>query len=180
MLLELDVDVTCIHSLLSQRRRTAALGKFKSRSATLLVATDVASRGLDIPGVDLVVNYDMPRLPVDFVHRSGRTARAGKRGRALSLVTQHDISLVHAIEKHVGRKLAIFETSKGVSITDDDVLPLLNPVAKARHKAKQRLAEIGFDEQVEKHKAKAAKRRELLRLTSEDQNKDKEVGVADS
>ena len=148
---------------MSQRRRTAALGKFKSRSATLLVATDVASRGLDIPGVDLVVNYDMPRLPVDFVHRSGRTARAGRRGRALSLVTQHDVELVHAIETHVGRKLDLFEATKGVPVADDDVLPLLNPVSKARQKAKQRLAEIGFDEQVEKHKKRAAKRREVLK-----------------
>jgi superfamily II DNA/RNA helicase len=61
VLLELGVDAVCLHSLLDQRRRTASLGKFKSLGCRLLVATDVASRGLDIPDVDLVINYDMPR-----------------------------------------------------------------------------------------------------------------------
>jgi len=94
------------------------------------------------------------RGQVDFVHRSGRTARAGRRGRALTLVTQHDVELVHAVESHVGRSLAAF---KGV--TEDDVVPLLNSVAKAQRVARARLSEVGFDEQVAKLKAKAAKRR---------------------
>ena len=61
--------------------------------------------------VDLVVNFDMPRMAVDFVHRSGRTARAGRRGACLSLVTQHDIELVHAVEAHVGRSLELYKVS---------------------------------------------------------------------
>ncbi|CAN0310336.1 unnamed protein product, partial [Hapterophycus canaliculatus] len=87
-LLELGVDCTPLHSMLGQRRRTAALGKFKSQQTKVLVSTDVASRGLDIPAVDLVINFDVPRVATDYVHRVGRTARAGRRGRAISLVSQ--------------------------------------------------------------------------------------------
>ena len=167
VLLELGVDCVALHSLLDQRRRLASLGKFKSLGCRLLVATDVASRGLDIPDVDLVINYDMPRLAVDFVHRSGRTARAGRRGRALSLVTQHDIELVHATEEHVGRKLALYS-----GVTEDDVLPLLNAVAKAQRVARQRLSEVGFDEQVAKLKARAKKRRGELAVHNQDPTDD--------
>ncbi|KAL6539074.1 hypothetical protein OROMI_025400 [Orobanche minor] len=88
LLEELDVEVAVLHSFKSQASRLAALYQFKSGKAPLLLATDVASRGLDIPTVDLVVNYDIPRLPRDYVHRVGRTARAGRGGLAISLVTQ--------------------------------------------------------------------------------------------
>ncbi|KAL6573811.1 hypothetical protein OROHE_002270 [Orobanche hederae] len=88
LLEELDVEVAVLHSFKSQALRLAALYQFKSGKAPLLLATDVASRGLDIPTVDLVVNYDIPRLPRDYVHRVGRTARAGRGGLAISLVTQ--------------------------------------------------------------------------------------------
>ena len=67
----------------------------------------------------------MPRAPTDYVHRVGRTARAGRRGRAISLVTQHDVELVHAVEEHTGVKLGLVP-----DITDEEVVPLLNPVAK--------------------------------------------------
>ena len=74
MLLELGVDAVSLPSLLDQRRRSASLGRFKSPGCRLLVATDVASRGLEIPDVDLAVNYDMPRLFVGL-HAPLRTTR---------------------------------------------------------------------------------------------------------
>ena len=71
----------------------------------ILVATDVASRGLDIPAVDLVVNYDVPTNSKDYVHRVGRTARAGRSGRAVTLVTQYDVELFQKIEQLIGKKM---------------------------------------------------------------------------
>lgn len=66
-----------------------ALNKFKSGERNILIATDVASRGLDIPAVDCVFNYDIPSNGKDYIHRVGRTARAGKSGRAINFVTQY-------------------------------------------------------------------------------------------
>jgi len=72
---------------MSQIKRLASFNKFKAKEANILVATDVASRGLDIPFVDVVINFDIPSNTKEYVHRVGRTARAGKSGRALNLVT---------------------------------------------------------------------------------------------
>ena len=102
ILRQLDHRVTSLHSALAHRDRTDNLARFRAAAARILVATDVASRGLDIPAVDLVINYDLPRNPDDYIHRVGRTARAGKAGEAISLVGQRDVALFLAIEKRVG------------------------------------------------------------------------------
>ncbi|KAL0214900.1 hypothetical protein P9112_007084 [Eukaryota sp. TZLM1-RC] len=91
-----------LHGQLNQAERLGSLNKFKSGSDTLLIATDVASRGLDIPSVDVVINYDVPPNSKDYVHRVGRTARAGRNGKAISLVTQYDIEMFQKIENFVG------------------------------------------------------------------------------
>ena len=79
--------------------------KFKDGKGSILVATDLASRGLDIPAVELVVNFDLPRNPVDYIHRVGRTARAGRGGTSLSFVTQSTVKLLYAIEEFTTAKL---------------------------------------------------------------------------
>ncbi|TQS37494.1 hypothetical protein Golomagni_02027 [Golovinomyces magnicellulatus] len=101
----LEHRVTALHSKLSQRQRIDNLGRFRASAARLLVATDVAARGLDIPEVELVINYDIPRDPDDYIHRIGRTARAGRKGEAVTFVGQRDIKLVQAIEARTGSQM---------------------------------------------------------------------------
>jgi len=124
---ELGVECSILHSGLSQARRLAALGKFRSRITKVLVATDVASRGLDIPRVDLVLNYDVPRGIEDYIHRVGRTARAGRPGLAVTFITQYDISLVLAVEKLTNSKLKLLPDVN----EEKDVLVLLTRVTNA-------------------------------------------------
>ncbi|ODV94751.1 hypothetical protein PACTADRAFT_85966 [Pachysolen tannophilus NRRL Y-2460] len=94
-----------LHGQLSQSQRLGALNKFKSGERQILVATDVAARGLDIPDVDIVINYDIPTDSKAYIHRVGRTARAGKSGKSISLVTQYDLELILRIENVIGTKL---------------------------------------------------------------------------
>jgi len=105
MLKDLGHGGICLHGQMAQHSRLAALNKFKAGAGRILVATDVASRGLDIPSVDLVVNFDVPSSAKDYVHRVGRTARAGRSGKAVTLVTQYDVEAFMKIEKSLGKKL---------------------------------------------------------------------------
>lgn len=94
-----------LHGQMPQAKRFGALTRFKSGERNILVATDVASRGLDIPSVDIVINYDVPTTSKDYVHRVGRTARAGRSGKAITLVTQYDVELWQRIEHYLGFKV---------------------------------------------------------------------------
>merc|ERR1719260_130155 len=94
-----------LNGQMSQNKRLASLNKFKSKARTVLLVTDVASRGLDIPHVDVVVNYDIPTHSKDYIHRVGRTARAGRSGRAITFVSQYDVELYQRIEAAIGKKL---------------------------------------------------------------------------
>lgn len=132
---ELSISATSLHSHKAQKRRLAALDKFKSGAVPILLATDVASRGLDIPTVDLVVNFDLPTLARDYVHRVGRTARAGRPGWSLSLVSQYDTELVHTIEELTGQQL------KKYSMPEKEVLMGITKVYTARRSASMRVAE---------------------------------------
>ncbi|KAJ9660202.1 ribosomal RNA processing protein [Neophaeococcomyces mojaviensis] len=105
MLKTLGFSSVPIHGQLSQNSRLEALNKFRAKSKNLLVATDVAARGLDIPSMDLVINYDLPDSSKTYVHRVGRTARAGKSGVAISMVTQYDAELWLRIEHALGKKI---------------------------------------------------------------------------
>lgn len=100
-----NVAATCIHGDRTQRQREAALVGFRQGAFRVLVATDIAARGLDINGVTHVINYDLPRLPEDYVHRIGRTARAGASGNALSLATTEDGPALTNIEQALGHSI---------------------------------------------------------------------------
>ena len=99
------IHADAIHGDKSQAEREAALADFKSGKTTVLVATDVASRGLDIEGLPQVINFDIPRSPEDYVHRIGRTGRAGLTGEAISLVAPDDLDSLAQIEKLIKKKI---------------------------------------------------------------------------
>ncbi|CAI7624909.1 Helicase C-terminal [Penicillium freii] len=101
-----------LHGQMSQSARLGALGKFRSKSREILVATDVAARGLDIPSVDCVLNFDLPTDSKTYIHRVGRTARAGKSGTAISFVTQYDVEIWQRIEAAMGKELAEYPAPK--------------------------------------------------------------------
>jgi ATP-dependent RNA helicase DeaD len=98
--------VEVIHGDLSQAQRERAIGAFRSGRADTLVATDVASRGLDIPDVSHVINYDMPLDPEAYVHRIGRTARAGRAGTALTFVTPRERGMLRTIERLISVRMS--------------------------------------------------------------------------
>ena len=129
MLWKCDLPCVALHSLKSQGERLAGLATFKSGLVKILVATDVASRGLDIPQVELVINSNVPASPKDYIHRVGRTARAGRGGMAITLMTQYDVDRVKQIEATINTKLVEFETN------ENEVLPLLRAVMVARREA---------------------------------------------
>ncbi|KAJ2905202.1 DEAD/DEAH box helicase [Zalerion maritima] len=108
--------VTALHSAIPQRERVDNLGRFRASAARVLVATDVASRGLDIPEVKMIVNYDVPLDPDDYIHRVGRTARAGKSGESVTFFGRKaDEEKIEAIEARVGCKMEPWE-EEGVNI----------------------------------------------------------------
>lgn len=136
MLRNLGYGAVCIHGGMSQPNRLSALNQFKSGERHILVATDVASRGLDIPLVDYVINYDIPPHGKDYIHRVGRTARAGRAGRALNLVSQYDVELFQRVEKLIGRRLEALPDVK-----QEHVLLLLDRVSEAARLAVQEMRE---------------------------------------
>jgi ATP-dependent RNA helicase RhlE len=99
------INATAIHSDRSQAEREQALADFKENRATVLVATDIAARGLDIEQLPYVVNYELPHTPEDYVHRIGRTGRAGLPGEAISLVSADEAKYLAAIEKILNRSI---------------------------------------------------------------------------
>lgn len=100
-------DVQAIHSDITQTSRNAVMNKFKAKKLRILIATNVAARGLDIPAVSHVINYDIPENVEDYVHRIGRTARMGRPGTAITFVSEYDFEMLDAIQSHVGDGLKV-------------------------------------------------------------------------
>ncbi|XP_053194336.1 probable ATP-dependent RNA helicase DDX47 [Scomber japonicus] len=141
LLRNLGITAIPLHGQMTQNKRLGALNKFKSKSRSVLLATDVASRGLDIPHVDCVINYDIPTHSKDYIHRVGRTARAGRSGKSITFVTQYDVELFQRIETLIGKKLPAFPTQ------EEEVMMLVERVSEA-----QRFARLEMKEQGEKRK----------------------------
>ncbi len=103
------IDAVAFHGDKSQGARTEALGLFKSGKIRVLVATDLAARGIDIKFLPLVINYELPRSPKDYVHRIGRTGRAGASGEAISLISEEDLHHFKVIQKKMGRRVLLLD-----------------------------------------------------------------------
>ena len=151
MLNQFDYAAVSLHSSKSQRDRMGALSQFKSNHVRILVATDVASRGLDIPTVEFVINHDVPSVSKNYVHRVGRTARAGRRGMAVTLITPADVKLVKAIEVLIDKEL------EELAVKDDQVAEILTQVNVTKREQEIKLDEMDFDE-----KKKINKRKRML------------------
>ena len=99
------IAATAMHADKSQGERTRALEDFKSGKIRVLVATDIAQRGLDVSGISHVINYDVPQQPEDYVHRIGRTGRAASTGDAYTFMAPDEISMVRTIERTIGQQI---------------------------------------------------------------------------
>ena len=128
-LAQYGVNGAAIHGNKSQSQRTKALADFKSGKVQVLIATDIAARGLDIEQLAMVVNYELPQVPEDYVHRIGRTGRAGASGLAVSLVADDETGQLRAIERLIKRRIEKVEFDRStlparqagsVEIADDD------------------------------------------------------------
>lgn len=109
-LLKNKYSVASLHGDKSQSARQEALNKFKNRQVSILIATDVAARGIDIDNLDAVINFDLPNIPETYVHRIGRTGRAGQEGNAYSFCSADEKNYVISIQKLIGKPLSIDDT----------------------------------------------------------------------
>ncbi|XP_010557163.1 PREDICTED: DEAD-box ATP-dependent RNA helicase 10 isoform X1 [Tarenaya hassleriana] len=137
MLRNLGFRAIPISGQMTQSKRLGALNKFKAGECNILVCTDVASRGLDIPSVDAVINYDIPMNSKDYIHRVGRTARAGRSGVAISLLNQYELEWYLQIEKLIGKKLPEYAAE------EEEVLSLLERVTEAKRLSQMKIKESG-------------------------------------
>ncbi|GKY99769.1 hypothetical protein MPSEU_000930900 [Mayamaea pseudoterrestris] len=137
MLRQLGLPAMALHGQMSQPQRLGALQKFRAGQRQILVCTDVASRGLDLPAVDSVIHYDLPGHGKEYIHRTGRTARAGKSGLAIAMVTQYDVEIYQRLEGLLGTKLPEYN----MAATEETVLILLERVSDAQRLATRELKE---------------------------------------
>ena len=125
------------HGDLEQEERIAVLKKFKSKEVSILICTDIAARGIDISKLPYVVNYDLPRSPLDYVHRIGRTGRAGEAGHAVSFIDQESAQHFRVIEKKAGIRLERIQVS-GFELTGDAIKRQKGkPPVKGKRKSKK-------------------------------------------
>ncbi|PWH86961.1 DEAD/DEAH box helicase [Brumimicrobium oceani] len=107
-----NIEAVTIHGDVEQKDRFKVLDQFKNNEVSVLISTDVAARGIDIPGIGAVINYDLPEEPENYVHRVGRTGRGKEKGVAISFCSEEEKILLSAIEAYNGTEIAVFDLSK--------------------------------------------------------------------
>ena len=153
---QLGIESVSLHSLKKQKQRQESLERFRSQRVPILFATDVASRGIDIPAVEVIINYDPPRNVSDYVHRIGRTARAERSGEAVTLVTQHDVGRFLAIEKGTTQRMEQFE------LNEQNFTSSLTRVIAAKRSARLAMTQ-DFDSKLTNQKREEKRREEKRR-----------------
>lgn len=147
-----DVHSVTMHGDKEQKERDHALHEFKKGNVKMLIATDVSARGIDIPGVDLVVNYDLPEQPENYVHRVGRTGRGVKKGIAVSFCSEEEKPLLQEIEEYTGNQIKVLEMNK------DDYQETIDFSEDNKKDLKNMLKEIEELEELKRKKAKRGKK----------------------
>lgn len=153
MLKELKIYSVTLHGKMHQKARISSLKKFRDGSVPILISTDVGSRGLDIPTVDIVINFDVPADARDYVHRVGRAARAGRPGLALSFIHELDVELLKSIENKIEKSLILSE-----SIPEPIIISLLSEVSTAKRTASMTMHDLNFGKKSENNKKKWLKK----------------------
>ena len=120
-------NAVAIEGDMSQHRREQSMGKFRSGKADILVATDVASRGIDVPRVELVINYDVPNQEMAYFHRIGRTARAGAKGRAITFVSYSSVGDWNLVKRQIKVPITDLNQEMGIQISIPDPLKRQTP-----------------------------------------------------
>ncbi|MFZ9000776.1 MAG: DEAD/DEAH box helicase [Bacteriovoracaceae bacterium] len=123
---------------LPQNKRTSVLKDFREKNINILVCTDVAARGLDIKGVNLVINYDLPQDPASYVHRIGRTGRAGQKGKAISFCGHNDCEFLEPIEQYIDQKLSLENLTEDHFSVDVGVRPKMETTKNVTNKRQPR------------------------------------------
>ncbi|MBZ0216142.1 MAG: DEAD/DEAH box helicase, partial [Fimbriimonadaceae bacterium] len=143
----------CLHGDMDQRSRMDMLADFRDGKVALLVASDVAARGLDIPSVSHVINYDVPTHAEDYVHRIGRTGRAGRSGDAITIITRQEKKYLDAILKLTGQEIPVTEFGAGA-----EQAPKAQQSPAKRPKEKQRKDKIKDEDDNKPRKSAAGKK----------------------
>jgi ATP-dependent RNA helicase RhlE len=136
------VASNAIHGNKSQAQRERAIAEFRSGQSKVLIATDIAARGIDIPGVSHVINYDLPEVPEQYVHRIGRTARAGAEGKAIAYCSPDERGLLRDIERLTRQKIDVAPLPDGF-VQAAEALKRLKP-APVREEQPRRMPSRGF------------------------------------
>ena len=135
------ISSAVMHGDRAMKERVRALDSFRDREVRVLVATDVAQRGLDVEGISHVINYDVPQDPDSYVHRVGRTARAGQKGEAITFMSPAEIGELRAIEHHIGKQLPKVELEGyGFGLATTEGSPLAQKPARGGRRMGSRAA----------------------------------------
>ena len=130
-----SIKASALHGGMRQNKRSKIMQNFRDERFRILVATDIASRGLDVPHIEHIINYDMPQAPEDFIHRIGRTARAGSVGEAVSFLTHKDTRIWRSIERLLNKE----ESKRKNGNSKNEIIPKFKNKKRRRSRAKKKV-----------------------------------------